>query len=844
MPLVSGSGSQCSLRRDYSRGYYKDGDLVIGGNILFGSIKGLRKCPFIWIYCVRVPKHNQHVLALVFAVEQINKDPSLLPNFSLGFHLYDTLFRERLAVEQSLMLLSGPGRTVPNYSCEERGKLVAVIGGIKSTLSIAMANVLGFHKFPQITYGPFDGTLRDSGQFPSLYQMAPRDTAQQRGIVRLLVHFGWTWVSLVISNNVQGETFARDLMGEMDRHGVCVAFTEQIPETKYYGTWEARLFHHKMNTILVNVVIVHGDIDSLIMFKWVIGWAEIWGKVWITTAHWDISVSNAYNTYQNSFCGSLSFSIHTDEITGFEDFVREASPSKYPNDVFLQQFWEAEQGCFLSLRQMGRKRTGVCMGNESFDRLPQFDLDLQLSGLKYTLYSAVYAVARVLHEMLLSRTEAEVSETGDAVIFPPRQLYSFLRRPKLKITAGGEWNFDRNNPSVVSYDILNFIQVGFENFTRVKVGEFNPQSFLGNDLTINEEAIVWDREFNQTPRSLCSESCSPGHRKTAREGKAVCCYDCSRCPEDEISNQTDATQCMRCLEDEYPNQEKNRCLPKVIIFLSYQEPLGVAFVCMALSFFWISALTLGIFIKHRDTPIVRANNRGLSYILLVSLMLSFLCSLVFIGRPSTASCLLRQVAFGIIFSVAVASVLAKTITVVLAFRVSKPGSRFRGWMGPRMSNCVVLICSLIQVTICGIWLGTAPPFPDSNTQAEFGHIVLECNEGSVTAFYCVLGYLAFLALVSFTVAFLARNLPDTFNEAKFITFSMLVFCSAWISFLPTYLSTKGKAMVAVEIFSILASSAGLLGCIFGPKVYVILLRPDRNNRDQLLRKLNSNIKSP
>ncbi|XP_075117072.1 vomeronasal type-2 receptor 26-like [Leptodactylus fuscus] len=772
------------------------------------------------------------VLSFIYAVDEINNNPDLLPNITLGYHIVDTCSDSLKTAHAFFRILAGRNMAAPNYFCGDHGKVAAFVVDSNYHTSHTMIPLFNLYKYTQLMFGVSHPILHDRDLYPTSYQFTPDDRNRYEAIVMFVHYRGWNWVGIITTGEGSNEVGVKELRKLMAKSGICINYVINIGDRYEKTTKHISV----INNSTAEVAIVCGPY-SIKYWNFISRCRKLVENITlILHESWaDLLVSN--EVFPGQFLnGSIVFIPERRGILKVENFIYHVNPITHPNDPLLEDIYYRVFRCLTkdNNKNYFYKWVYKVSGKNCTEihRIPTKSYESKDTSLYYT-YISVYILAHALHKMKVTGKKLSMYQIQD-------KFQKYMKYVHFKDPNGKDIFFNDDGDVYFPWEIENWVVYISGNLFGYKakiIASIEEESKGKYNIYLGNEELVWKN--NRMPKSRCNDRCSPGFRKAPNGGYHVCCYDCVPCSEDEMSNKTDSDSCYKCPEEEWPDEKKVKCIPKTYEFLSYGKDILVyVFMSFSLLFSIITLFVLGIFIYYWDSPIVKANNRTVSFILLVSILLGFLCVLFFLGRPMDITCLLRQTSFGIFFSIGVSSVLAKTITVCIAFKATKPGSVWVKWISSKVSYSVILVCSSVQILICVIWLLVSPPYVEFDHQSYPGKIIIQCNEGSDLWFYSMLGYMGLLAAVSFLLAFMVRTLPDSFNEAKYITFSMLLFCSVWIAMIPAYLSTRGKYMVAVEIFAILTSCAGILGCIFLPKLHILLITPGLNSRIIIIKKNN------
>uniref|UniRef100_A0A8C9WGQ0 G-protein coupled receptors family 3 profile domain-containing protein n=1 Tax=Scleropages formosus TaxID=113540 RepID=A0A8C9WGQ0_SCLFO len=749
--------------------------------------------------------------AMTFAIEEINNSTELLPGIRLGYQIHDSCASVSVATRATFQLINGLD---PIFSLSAScSKSSTTLRPPSLVLGLSVSRSLISSSLPvlQVSHYATCACLSDKQQYPTFLRTIPSDKFQAAALVQLVKHFGWTWIGAVRSDSDYGNSGMAAFLAAANAEGICVEYSEAFYRTNPRS--RVRRVAEVIRSATARVVVAFaaaGDMRVLFEELLELGFPPL---QWVGSEAW---VTDPLVTPFDMCLGAVGFGIRRAIIPGLRTFLMDLSLAQASASPILQEFWESAFRCRLASGPVG-PGAQVCNGSESLQQLQNAYTDTSQLRITNMVYKAVYAVAHGLHSLVCAEQNGSTLHCDRGMKPNPLQVQHVLEHiRKVNFTLNGNRvSFDANGDPVATYELVNW---------------HNTRKALSTDEYADMLHVCVCKSL-QVPKSVCSESCPPGTRKAVQRGKPVCCYDCVPCWKPCYFCSADSLDCVRCPSDAWPNPQGDACIPKPIEFLSFSEYLGIILAASSVVGACLAIAIAAVFYLHKDTPIVRANNSELSFLLLFSLTLCFLCSLTFIGRPSQWSCMLRHTVFGVTFVLCISCVLGKTIVVLMAFRATLPGSNVMKWFGPPQQRLSVLAFTLIQVLICVLWLTLSPPFPNKNMKYYKDKVILECDVGSAVGFWAVLGYIGLLSLMCFVLAFLARKLPDNFNEAKFITFSMLIFCAVWITFIPAYVSSPGKFTVAVEIFAIISSSCGLVMCIFAPKCFIILFEPEKNTKN-------------
>ncbi|XP_041319895.1 extracellular calcium-sensing receptor [Pyrgilauda ruficollis] len=844
----------------------KKGDIILGGlfPIHFGVAakdQDLKSRPES-VECIRYNFRGFRWLqAMIFAIEEINSSPTLLPNMTLGYRIFDTCNTVSKALEATLSFVAQNKIDSLNLdefcNCSEHiPSTIAVVGATGSGISTAVANLLGLFYIPQVSYASSSRLLSNKNQFKSFLRTIPNDEHQATAMADIIEYFRWNWVGTIAADDDYGRPGIEKFREEAEERDICIDFSELI--SQYSDEEEIQQVVEVIQNSTARVIVVFSsgpDLEPLI--KEIVR-RNITGKIWLASEAWASSSLIAMPEFFRVIGSTIGFALKAGQIPGFREFLQKVHPKKSTNNGFAKEFWEETFNCYLpdgsknspastSFHKGHEEGLGAgngtsafrppCTGDENITSVETPYMDYTHLRISYNVYLAVYSIAHALQDIYTCTPGKGLFTNGscaDIKKVEAWQVLKHLRHLNFTNNMGEQVDFDEFGDLVGNYSIINWHlspedgSVVFE-----EVGHYNVYAKKGERLFINENKILWGGFSKEVPFSNCSRDCLPGTRKGIIEGEPTCCFECVDCPDGEYSDETDASACDKCPEDYWSNENHTSCIPKQIEFLAWTEPFGIALTLFAVLGIFLTSFVLGVFTKFRNTPIVKATNRELSYLLLFSLLCCFSSSLFFIGEPQNWTCRLRQPAFGISFVLCISCILVKTNRVLLVFEAKIPTSLHRKWWGLNLQFLLVFLCTFVQIVICVIWLYTAPPSSYRNHELEDEIIFITCHEGSLMALGFLIGYTCLLAAICFFFAFKSRKLPENFNEAKFITFSMLIFFIVWISFIPAYASTYGKFVSAVEVIAILAASFGLLACIFFNKVYIILFKPSRNTIEEV-----------
>ncbi|XP_013878514.1 extracellular calcium-sensing receptor-like [Austrofundulus limnaeus] len=467
-----------------------------------------------------------------FAIEEINNSTDLLPGISLGYNIYDTCSSIVRSIKVALALTNGNKNVsiTSNKPCTRPGEVLAIVGENSSSSSTAVTTVIGPFHMPLISHFATCACLSDKSKYPSFLRTIPSDYYQSRALAHLVKHFGWTWVGAVRTNDDYGNNGMATFTETAEQLGICLEYSVSFFRTDSSEKLQKIIDIIKASTSKVIVGFLTPREMEIILHE--LSLYNLTGYQWVGSESWIFDSQIAAMDKNHILDGAIGLFIPKAHVSGLKEFMLDVKPFNSSNNGLFTEFWEALFNCKFKKSQSKESQT-ECSGHEDLTAVENSFTDMSLMPIFNNIYKGVYAVAHALHNILGCNKTCNSS-----VPLEPFTILRHIQKIHFQTKEGEEVYFNENGDPAAKYEIINWQPRNSGIVDFVSVGLYDSSLHQVKQLNLQNKTFIWAQSSKLVPVSVCNEKCPPGTRKVLQKGKPVCCYDCIRCAEGEMSNIT------------------------------------------------------------------------------------------------------------------------------------------------------------------------------------------------------------------------------------------------------------------------------------------------------------------
>lgn len=774
------------------------------------------------------------IQAMIYEIENINARSDVLPNATLGYSIFDDKNENLHVIMAEAIRIASQYR--PSFQCDaddkkklctkdsespssrrtSKRRVSAIIGPATSGNTVPAASLLGLYNIPLVGYSASSSLLSDKSRFKSFLRTIPSDKYQAEAIASLVEHFGWNYVFFIASDDEYGRQGLASFKTAARKLKVCTANDVNIAFQRNDAANQVRdvvasLKKEKRVKVVV-LFMFTGQAASILDEAKRQGVGNI---TWIFSDGIGSGILG-YNVSRELLHGAFTIGFVYGRIPQFEEHLAGITVRDARGNRWLTKLLETTLRC--SIGDNGAVAARRCSRHE---KLPLSTDDIVNSrSTIVNIVNGVRAIAFGLNNLLKCRE-------GDAcpdksLPLSGKDLYmsilnsTFVGAFGNKMVAFDEHG-DRATKEYIFHNIQHTRATGKADFVPVATWS----SELPDKLSFLDGPVAWNA--GSQPESTCSKRCTPGQKQV---GQSICCWACERCPKGTISVDSGATNCTRCPENYYADEGQTRCLRIEVHYVDITDPFSIIIVtisCLGL----VAMLAVSVlFVRVRGTPLVQDSGEFLLGLFVLSCVLAFAFSIFQVTLYRTdAACRFLNISLLFTILLVAAALLAKTKACdrnlrLFASHLPKPAAQ-------HCAPAMLVAFLLVQLILVGIWCLINAPVVRLIRETEARQL-RECDSNWSAEHFIAYFFPILVLVVATVLAFKERDERENHSEAKYISFCTISLCILLIAFFPTYRFVRGITTSIVIATTSLVGAFAVIGCVILPKVYILLVQPQRN----------------